>query len=249
MDIRDIRERIDEQDAMFLSVGVVLGIVLGIVAALLLWAPSSDTTGGADHARLSGAQPSGESSSPPAREPDQMRRCLDAATVMRPALRRAVSGVDQWEIHVGAMNKLVVGAITLQQATAFWNQTRVGARHRITAFDRAWTRVRRQGLDCPPSALLPASAPRELRSCAREVAADLRVLDAARSAMDTWSRHVRAMEMLRMGKVSPATATQMWLAMWQRGQQEIVAYRAAVGAAHRGPACAAAPAPSTTPSP
>jgi hypothetical protein len=247
MKIRDIRKGIDDRDQSFLGSGVVIGLVLGIVAFLLLVPPDSGTTGTGAQADLSGAQSTGEPSSSPTSGSDQMQGCVQAATTMTPALRRAASSVDQWEVHVGAMNKLVVGALTLQQATNFWNQTRIGARHRIAAFDHAWTRVSRGGVDCPPPDLLPAHAPAQLRACARHVAADLRALHAARTAIATWSHHVHAMEMLRMGKMSPTMATQMWLAMWHRGQQEITSYRAAAHAVHQGPRCTAPDAPSQSP--
>jgi hypothetical protein len=38
------------------------------------------------------------------------------------------------------------------------------------------------------------------------------------------------MDMLRMGTLSPEDATRMWLTMWQRGVQELRAYRAAARA-------------------
>jgi hypothetical protein len=76
------------------------------------------------------------------------------------------------------------------------------------------------------------------------------VLHAARTAIGTWRRHVRAMEMLRMGHMSPATASRMWLAMWQRGQDEIETYRVAARAARSVSGCASAAAsPSAARSP
>jgi hypothetical protein len=243
MDIGDIRDRVneylDDHDVPVLVGGAVLGLVLGAVVTLLVVSPNSHTSGGTDQARLSGALPSATPSAQHRTPPDRMKRCIDAASALELPLRKAASSVDQWEVHVGAMNKLVVGAITLRQATAFWNQTRVGARHRIAELDRAWAHLQRRGVDCPPPAMLPSAAPHELRSCAREVALDLRVLHAARTAIDTWRRHVRAMDMLRMGKMSPSTASQMWLAMWHRGQHEIDMYRVAAHAAREvsGPGC------------
>jgi hypothetical protein len=234
----ELGEHMDRRDLIEISSALVLGIVLGILGAWLVMSPDSGTSG-SDQARLSGERPLVADSSPRAREREQMQRCSDAAGSMVPALGYAASAVEQWEVHVGAMNKLVVGALTLPQATALWNRTRVGARERIRAFDRAWARVQQRGLDCPRPGLLPAQSPHDVRSCARRVTTDLHVLYAAKSAIDTWSRHVHAMEMLRMGKVSAATATQMWLTMWQRGQQEVTAYRAAARAAHHGSRCAA----------
>lgn len=244
-----IRDRMDDQDVAFLAGGVVLGLVFGAVGVSLIVNPNSDS-GGTDQGRLSGALPSSVAHAPRGGTRDQMQGCLDAATNFELPLRRAASSMDQWEVHVGAMNKLVVGAITLQQATAFWNRTRVGARHRVAEFERALARLHRHGVDCPPPALLPSGASPDLRSCAREVATDMRVLHAARTAIGTWRRHVRAMEMLRMGHMSPSTASRMWLAMWQRGQDEIETYRVAARAARSVSGCASAAAsPSASRSP
>jgi hypothetical protein len=58
------------------------------------------------------------------------------------------------------------------------------------------------------------------------------VLRAARAAIGTWRQHVHAMNMLRIGKLAPSKATQMWVAMWPRGQHEINMYRVAARVAH-----------------
>ncbi len=70
------------------------------------------------------------------------------------------------------------------------------------------------------------------------MAADWRVLGLADTALATWHRHVRDMEMLRMGTMSPARATQMWLQSWHEGQRQVTRYRAAVTAT-RSAHCAA----------
>jgi hypothetical protein len=227
-----------------IATAVVLGIVLGAGTTLAVsWPPGHSGSGAGDtndRARLSGQRHSSPRSAHQQALADQRQRCVAAVTATRPPLRRAASSIHQWVIHVRAMNQLVSGAITLQQATAFWNRTRVGARHRVVRFERAWGRLQRQGLDCPSPGMLPLGSPRQLRSCSREVAADMRVLHAAGTAIHTWRRHVEAMNMLRMGKMSPSTATRMWLAMWHRGQHEIDTYHAAVRAAHRAPRCSPA---------
>jgi hypothetical protein len=241
----------EDRDWASVIAGVLLGVVVGAVVAWIIVSPDP-VPSGSGRASLSNALPSAPVATQDARSSDQMQRCIRAAKEVTPSLRRAASSVDQWEIHVGAMNKLVVGAITLQQATAFWNQTRVGAHHRIVEFNRAWARLHRQGLDCPSPAMLPAQAPHELRSCAREVADDIRVLHAARTAIDTWGRHVHSMNMLRMGKLSPSTASQRWIAMWQRGQHEIDNYHAAARTAQHAFGCTSpsvAASASPTPSP
>jgi hypothetical protein len=132
------------------------------------------------------------------------------------------------------MNKLVVGAITLQQANQFWASTRVGAQARLRAFAAAEAHLNGLTVRCPaPTA---GAVPRELHQCERAVAANWHVLHLAGTALATWGHHVKAMEMLRMGTMSPATATQMWLQSWHAGQDQVTRYRAAV-AATRGLRC------------
>jgi hypothetical protein len=228
---------------------VVLGIVLGAGITLAVsWRTGhthSGAGGGNQRAHLSAQRHSGRASAHQQALADQRQRCIDAAAATRLPLRRAASSIDQWEVHVGAMNKLVTGAITLQQATVFWNSTRVGARNKVERFEQAWGRLQRHGLDCPSPVMLPSGSPPQLRSCSREVAADVRVLHAAGTAIATWRRHVQAMNMLRMGTMSPSTATQMWLVMWHRGQQEIETYRAAAREADKVPGCSSSAAPSS----
>jgi hypothetical protein len=45
-----------------------------------------------------------------------LRYCDPSQAQIRP-LRTAEASLAQWEIHIGAMNKLVTGAITLEQAS------------------------------------------------------------------------------------------------------------------------------------
>ena len=205
-------------------------LAAALLVATWLWIPGRLPGGPPpDHARLSGGSQHAASGRHH-RSPDRVGRCADAARAVQPALRRAASSMAQWQVHVTAMNQLVGGAITLQQASAFWNRTRVGALRRIERFEHAWTRLHRTGVTCPgPGALSPHASGR-LRACARDVQTDRRVLRTARTAIGTWRRHVHAMNMLRMGELSATAASRMWMAMWHRGQDEIDAYRAA---AHR----------------
>ena len=240
-----------ERDWSVWIFGAVVAVVLAAFAWMLI-APGSDHAGpsrSTDRVALAGRQASGTpSTSPqPGEASDQLQRCSQAAVALKHTLHHAAGSVAQWEVHVGAMNKLVTGVISLRQATAFWNQTRVGAHHRVADFEHARAALLRQGVDCPAPSLLPTRSGGHLRACARQVAADLRVLNAARTAIGTWRRHVHAMEMLRMGKMSPATATQMWLQMWHRGQHEIDLYRTAARTAHQVSGCTAAPAAGSAP--
>jgi len=225
-----------------------LGVLVGAVLLGLVWATVAyvvhdpTATDASTSARL--RLPAGSSASPTARPgPTRMERCVDAAITLSGPLAAAAPALDQWAVHVGAMNKLVVGALTLPQAKAFWNQTRAAAYQRIDDFHQAGQGLRRTGVDCPTPAMLGTTSSPELRACSRHVAAEAEELDAARRAITTWAHHVRAMDMLRMGRLSPTRATQMWLAMWQRGQDEIARYTRAARTTRDTPGCDGSVAP------
>jgi hypothetical protein len=216
------------------------GVVLGAALLAIVWMVVAVVNGGgSDHsppqaAADVGRPVAGAVSTP---QPSRQERCAQAVDTLSVPLEAAKPAMDQWEIHIGAMNKLVVGAITLQQATAFWDQTRIGAAHRIAAFRRSVAEMRHTGVDCPSPGLLSKAAPPALRACVQTVDAQMRAVRAARTAIATWKMHVAAMERLRAGKLSPTRASAMWVAMWQRGQQQVTAYRAAARGARNADAC------------
>lgn len=222
-----------------------LGAVIGVMLVLLWLAVVPDSGDSPDGADLSNApglaqdvDPTGETTAAGAPPQDRLERCLEAVRAVREPLRAARPALDQWEVHVGAMNKLVTGAITLQQATEFWEQTRVGAQRHVVRFQDAWSSFRRHGVDCVTPDLMAPATP-ALRPCAQRVAAELAALQAARTSIRTWAAHVRHMEMLRTGMMSPQRATAMWLTMWHRGQQELDAYHHAARAARWAGECPA----------
>jgi hypothetical protein len=126
----------------------------------------------------------------------------------------AVDALAQWRIHVGAMNKLVGGQITLAQANAFWNSTRVGAARRVVRFEQADQRFQSAFGHSRCSGELPAHCQEAAR--ARGVA-----LSAAQIAVATWRHHVIDMDMLRMGHLTPAQATRNWLRSWKAGVAQL----------------------------
>jgi hypothetical protein len=220
-----------------------IGLIVGAVILGLVWVaatlvqddpePPSSSLG----APLVSASP-GPSS---ATEPEVVRRtrqerCLSAAGRLETALDSVGPAMDQWRVHVGAMNKLVVGEITLQQASDFWDRTRVGAQRRLASVDEAAGPLRRRGLDCPTPSRLGRASPEVVR-CAGRVAAEEQAWNAAQRALETWSQHVKDMDMLKMGHLSPQDATRMWLASWKRGVREIDDYRGAAAAARRAKPC------------
>jgi hypothetical protein len=221
----------------------IVGALAGVVALCLIWGitailTSPTPTASSDRGTVDTTPATGTpTKTEPSRQAQPSPRpdgCHRAAAELAAPLRAAVPAVDQWEVHVGAMNKLVVGAITPDQASAFWAQSKVGAQRNLSRFEAATRRV--TSAHCPaPAAVRPA--PTELRSCARRVARERRVLDAARTTMRTWQTHIRDMEMLRMGHLSPAAGTRRWLANWERGVGEIRDYRAAERALDRSDGC------------
>jgi hypothetical protein len=216
--------------ALTFAVGTLLGLLGVILWVSVTDGDEQDAAPQATSSRNVAAetQPSSGPGSPPPQQVADTRpeRCADAATALEEPLAAARPALRQWDVHVDAMNQLVVGEITLQQATQFWNQTRVGAQRNVDRFRKAWTALERTGVDCPSPALL-GPAPAGVRSCARLVEAELGVARAAKTSIDTWDTHVHHMDMLRMGTLSPEKATEMWLAMWRRGVRDLDAYRAA----------------------
>ena len=221
--------------ARLLALTFLVGTILGLLG-VVLWVSVMEDDGGDAGLQASSRSvadepepvPRDDASSTPAQQPADTRasRCSEAAAALEAPLVAAGPALRQWDVHVDAMNKLVVGEITLQQATAFWNQTRLGAQRNVDRFRKAWTALERTGVDCPAPALL-GPAPAAVRSCSRLVEAELGVTRTAKTSIDTWDTHVHHMDMLRMGTLSPEKATEMWLAMWRRGVRDLDTYRAA----------------------
>ena len=226
-----------------------VGALVGMVVLAVVWAmtavlagtngeTSTDTsraaTTAAPTAGTTGAEPSEQASA--SGVPGQVDRCRQADVELARPLRAADPALDQWEIHVGAMNKLVVGAITPAQAGAFWAQTKVGAVRNLDRYEAATRKVPSAGVDCPdPDRLAQVSS--DLKSCARHVDREQQALAAAGTALRTWKAHIRDMKMLDMGHLSPDKATALWLANWHRGVRELDAFRTADRAVDRSRGC------------
>lgn len=219
--------------------GLLAGIGLGVVA-VVAW---TDVTDGEDpesvtnQSSLVGQDDAAgtETTGSPVGT-TRMERCASAAQALKEPIQTAGPALDQWALHIDAMNQLVVGEITLQQASDFWNRTRVGAQRRVDRFTTAWTALRRDGVDCPPSLFLAPANP-ALRPCVRQIEAEMGVLARARSSIRMWDQHIQHMDMLRLGTLSPEDATAMWLTMWRQGDRELTAYRDAAREAQTHDGC------------
>jgi hypothetical protein len=214
--------------AVFLA-GAVAGAAVGALVVAMIWSvlwwlgsgdSGSDgpTADAPDAAALSESTPDGAATT-------RLDRCHEVYDAQDRALTAGASSLSQWAVHVGAMNKLVRGEITLDQAWDFWNQTRVGAARELERVDAASGQFRQRTARCPQprgSAVDP-----DLRTCAEAVAARYRTIRLSAVALETWRMHVHHMEMLRDGEMSAQEATRLWLQNWRQGNREIMAYREA----------------------
>lgn len=156
-----------------------------------------------------------------------LSRCRTVWSAQGPVLSTAQASLQQWQVHVGAMNQLVAGKITTAQAEAFWAKTRVGAAGRVQAFRRADQALQRLPYTCSTDGTSPAAAQRAtLTACVQGTRARDDTVSAAEQSIATWHSHINDMEMFRMGQLSPAMAQQMWIKHWHRGQRQLDAYRA-----------------------
>jgi len=233
------------------------GMFIGALVVALVWMVSVGLRGSGDPSSTKGsiASDSGPraqlanagsatptaSGSPTSAAGAQDKQALRAAvlhdcrTVYRtqtPPLVDAAAAMAQWQVHIGAMNQLVLGVISLQQATQFWNQTRVGAHAHLHAFRVAVAPLEQPSAQCPPPPRSAAPTGMVVR-CEKAVAARADVLRASQVALGTWRMHVMHMEMLREGKLTPQQAETLWLQSWHEGQQQVTRYRAAVQASHK----------------
>ena len=217
IDVRGIRS------APAFALGALAGAMVVSLLVLVLG------EGGAAERGPAPAGQSGRVESP--RGPSATAQCRAVFTRQTPALRAAAASLAQWEVHIDAMNKLVAGTITLDQARAFWNKTRIGAQELLTGYDSAAVALANVDATCPSPPDSVASA-----SCSRAVAARSRVVRVADTALATWRHHVHDMEMLRQGSLSAARAGRMWLRNWRVGARQVHRYHVAARAA-RGQHC------------
>ncbi|WP_180935521.1 hypothetical protein [Nocardioides ungokensis] len=151
------------------------------------------------------------------------------------ALDAAGRSLEQWRIHVDAMNRLVAGQITLAQAQAFWNRTRLGAAARVATFEDAAGRYAAAAPDCARNT---STRGHPLAACVAGVQARARAIEAGRVAITTWKHHIMDMNMLRAGQITPQQATTMWLRNWHRGVAQLEAFTKVRDRAARAGSCA-----------
>jgi hypothetical protein len=235
------KPRWTETDWLWAAIAAVcLAALLGNIAVWLLLRDSdgnpSSTSAGVQvgHVQQGGSGGHHSHSTAPEQAPEVDSAVADCRwrwQLQRQPLRAAQYSVQQWRVHIRAMNELVAGNISLAQATTFWNQTRKGAMHRIMRFEQDESLYRRTAPACSTNSLQQAAdttIPVGARDCIRAAVAGDRVLAAAKTAITTWQHHVHDMEMLRTGHLTAAQATRMWQMNWHLGQRQIAEYGHAI---------------------
>lgn len=209
-----------------------VGALLGAVVVGIFWwaleAQGEDNTSGVDRQPLADVSSSSglpAASREPSPAPDaadaKSAQCAEVYTSQAGALGAVNPAMRQWKVHIGAMNKLVDGEISLQQANRFWNETRRDAHNALQKYAAAHDDYEQRTARCGSAA---STVSPELGRCVRLIAARNRTVHAATVALGTWRVHAEHMEMLRHGEMTPAQATRLWLKSWHRGNRQVREY-------------------------
>ena len=147
------RLRRSEGRVALVLVAVMLGLVLGLGLARW-WVPEESRAAfELERAQLAEGtvRPEEHSAHAGRHGPINVRlgRCEEVYSAQVMPRRAVGTAMRQWELHIGAMNKLVTGAITLAQAREFWNQTREGATRNLAEFGEAQHVFDQRTARCP----------------------------------------------------------------------------------------------------
>jgi len=219
----------------------VVGTVVGALVLGLVWLgfalTRSDGSSADPVAPLAGT-PVSTVSAPETKTPSpqqvadaHIKSCSAVYTLQTAPLQAADASMAQWEVHVGAMNKLVTGAVTQRQANQFWNSTRVGAWTKLHRFTRTQQRYDQRTHRCPQQ--WTASANPAIQTCRTAVATRNHTLKLAAVALHTWRSHVVEMDMLKAGRMTAQQAQDMWLKSWVEGNHQVHAYTREAATAER----------------
>lgn len=135
--------------------------------------------------------------------------CRSVLVAQGRVVTAAEAPIAQWRIHIGAMQKLAAGQITLKQATKFWDDTQHASHGAITSFEvvnATYVKTKKSPVCIP-----------ELRS--GEI-----VLALARRTIEQWHAHANDMDLLDKGELSASKALARWEEFYPRGQAQLAAY-------------------------
>ena len=153
--------------------------------------------------------------------------CRQASTTQARDLKAAQASLDRWKTHIRAMNQLVAGKITPEQAKAFWTASRTGAAQEVARFEAVDKQTRGVSTECsaPPGLDDHSAHLTQLAACRQAADAQEAELNSGRTAITTWRHHIRDMELLRAGKISPFVGLMRWNKNWKKGDAELQHYR------------------------
>jgi hypothetical protein len=153
--------------------------------------------------------------------------CRQASATQARDLKAAQASLDRWKTHIRAMNQLVAGKISPEQAKAFWTASRTGAAQEVARFEAVDKRSRGVSVDCsaPPGLDDHSAHLAQLAACRQAADAQQAELNSGRTAITTWRHHIRDMELLRAGKISPFVGLMRWNKNWKKGDAELQQYR------------------------
>jgi hypothetical protein len=153
--------------------------------------------------------------------------CRNAVATQARDLKAAQASLDRWSTHIRAMNQLVAGKITPEQAKVFWTASRTGAAQEVARFEAVDKRSRAVSTRCssPPGMADHATHLEHLAACRQAANAREAELSSGRTAIATWRTHIRDMELLRAGKISPFVGLMRWNKNWKKGDAELQDYR------------------------
>jgi hypothetical protein len=165
----------------------------------------------------------------------RLAACRHVVGVQDAALRSAQATIDDWQVHVGAMNKFAAGVVTLEQLNAFWDRTGQRAAARLRDFRRHAEGNPSRAVGCPRP---PQAGAATLRACAEAVRHRRAALRIARAAAETWASQMDAMRQLRSDGRSAAQARDTWLQARQTYVSELRDFRRAVRGVSQAASCA-----------
>lgn len=137
------------------------------------------------------------------------------------------AAMQQWRLHIDAMNQLVAGKITLDQATAFWDSTRVEGQRTMTAWEQVDQAYRERPPTCAPVPDVQSQRNEDVSDCARRSEAAATAFARARATLTHWRTHIEHMEMLRHGMMDASRAAELWKKMYRQAGPDISQYDAA----------------------
>jgi len=203
-----------------------LGIAIGFLITSNL-SQSDDPEQSADTVVVRDSRATGNLGASEAAVRRSLRECRSLASGQIRVALAADTSLDQWRLHIEAMNQLVAGRISLDQANRYWERTRVGAKHHAGTFMREYHMLHHADLGCATPATLPETSTRlqqQADRCQRTIHGYDDLLDSAHTAVMTWMHHIHDMDALRAGRISPAQATSMWKKKWHIGAHQVHDY-------------------------